>query len=112
MRRWLLAAAVAAAIVGGLATGTATADPAAPVETTVAMPPATLGARGVGLSGPIGATVEGTTATGTVQQWWTPDLGLGWPDLEHVATAVAVVGGVVAVLGVALLVLAAPVAKR
>ena len=111
----MIVAAVAAAIVGGFTVGQAGADPQAsvvPVTTTVAMPPATLGARGVGLSGPIGATVEGTTATGTVQQWWTPDLGLGWPDLEHVATAVAVVGGVVAVLGVALLVLAAPVAKR
>lgn len=76
--------------------------------TTIPMPPSTLGARGVGLSGPIGATVDGTTATGTVDTVWpTVDLPSlpGLPALDvggGIAAAVLFLAVLVAVVVVAL----------
>lgn len=75
----------------------ASADPL-PVTvptTTVAAGPTKLGQAAVGLSGPIGAGVEGTTATGQVTGWRLPSFDL--PDLPDAETAFRLVVGTIAV---------------
>lgn len=90
-----------AGIAVGLAVATvasitdAGAEPLPVTTTTVATGPTTLGQAAVGLSGPIGATVDGTHATGRVSGWHMPEWDL--PDLPSPETAVRLVLGTVAV---------------
>ena len=74
--------------------------PVMPATTTTVSGPARLGQAAVGLTGPIGAGVEGTTAVGTVSRW--PTLGLPsieWPTIDTggLALAVGAVGALLVV---------------
>lgn len=59
--------------------------------TTTASGPGRLGQADVGLTGPIGVGVEGTTAVGTVPGWPHPSWPkLGWPAIDTGGLALAV----------------------
>ncbi len=78
-------AGIAVGIAVALLTSASSADaePLPVTVTTTTMAPTGDLRDAVGLTGPIGASVEGTRAVGTVATWRLPGLpGLGLPDVD------------------------------
>ena len=89
-----IAVGLAVATVASITAAGAEPLPVTVTTTTVPTGATKLAGVAVGLSGPIGATVEGTTATGTVSGWHLPSWDL--PELPSADVAVRLVLGVIA----------------